>query len=244
VQDSGVGIASEHLPRLFEAFEQAHASTTRRFGGTGLGLAITRRLARLMGGEAGAVSEPGSGSTFWFTAWLGRGHEGAALVEASSVGSAAEALLRRRHAGARVLLAEDHPISCEVAVAQLEAVGLLVDTVVDGQQAVDKAATGRYDLVLMDMQMPRLDGLAATRAIRSLPGCAQLPILAMTANAFIEDRAACLAAGMNDFVSKPVDPNVLYPCLLKWLPVGGAAPPASAVGSLDPEGRFMTLDTR
>ncbi len=227
VQDTGVGIAPEHLPRLFEAFEQADPSTTRRFGGTGLGLAITQRLARMMGGDSGVLSQPGRGSTFWFTAWLERGQEGEALAETSPAGLQAEALLRTRHAGSRVLLAEDHPVNREVAVEQLEAVGLLVDTVADGQQAIDKVAAGAYDLVLMDVQMPRLDGLAAARAIRRLPGCARLPILAMTANAFTEDRAACLDAGMDDFISKPVDANVLYPCLLRWLPTG-SAPSAAA----------------
>jgi two-component system, sensor histidine kinase and response regulator len=240
VQDTGVGIAPEHLARLFEAFEQADASTTRRFGGTGLGLAITQRLARMMGGEAGAISEADSGSTFWFTAWLARGQEGEALADASPAGLQAEALLQIQHVGARVLLAEDHPVNREVAVEQLEAVGLVVDTVVDGQQAIEKVAAGGYDLVLMDMQMPRLDGLAATRAIRRLPGCAQLPIVAMTANAFTEDRAACVAAGMNDFVSKPVDPNVLYPCLLRWLPGGAVA--ASAAGSIERLAKLQGVD--
>ncbi|WP_085315840.1 PAS domain S-box protein [Derxia lacustris] len=221
VADTGIGVAHDQLPRLFQAFEQADASTTRRHGGTGLGLAITLRLARLMGGEAGASSEPGIGSRFWFTARLARGRAG--VVTEPSLGAArAEALLRERHQGRRVLLAEDHPVNREVAVEQLAAVGLVVDVAEDGVAAIEMVKAARYDLVLMDMQMPRIDGLAATRAIRALPDRAALPIVAMTANAFEQDREACAAAGMNDFVTKPTDPQTLYTTLLRWLPGGGS----------------------
>ncbi|WP_169732553.1 response regulator [Derxia gummosa] len=217
VEDTGVGIAPEHLPRLFEAFEQADASTTRRYGGTGLGLAITRRLARLMGGEAGASSTQWQGSLFWFTARLGRGQ--ATTPPAPEAGeSRGLARLRAVHAGARVLLAEDHPVNREVALCQLQLAGLEVDVAENGRVALDRLAAASYDLVLMDMQMPVLDGLAATRALRQRPGLAGLPVIAMTANAFAEDRAECIAAGMNDFLSKPVDPERLYEVLLRWLP--------------------------
>ncbi|MEI2781629.1 MAG: PAS domain S-box protein [Candidatus Competibacter sp.] len=358
VQDTGPGIAPSALFRLFDAFEQADGSTSRRHGGTGLGLAINRRLAGLMGGEVGVQSTPGAGSTFWCTVRLGkvarasaRRPDGAlrgkralladdlpearlalgemlrtlglrvdavdsgtvaliavaaadargepfdlilldwrmpevdgletarrlralsldrppvallvtahdepdlqdaarraglrailvkpmtpsalhdALLDAlnapvepneppadASTTTALESTLVQRHRGARLLLAEDNPINQEVALDLLRGSGLAVDVANDGREAVALAGRTAYDLILMDVQMPVLDGLDATRAIRRLAGRERTPIIAMTANAFDEDRRACLAAGMDDHVGKPVDPEMLFATLLKWLP--------------------------
>ncbi|MDD3354591.1 MASE3 domain-containing protein [Zoogloea sp.] len=216
ISDSGIGIAPEVMPRLFSVFEQADSTTTRKYGGTGLGLAITRKLAELMGGEAGAESQPGVGSTFWFTVRLAR-DTAAQNREASVPADNPGQRLKERYAGCRVLVAEDNVINREVAVEILREVGMEVDVAVDGVEAVALVARNEYRVVLMDMQMPNLDGLDATREIRTLPRSATLPIIAMTANAFREDRLRCLDAGMNDFVSKPVMPETLYGVLLKWL---------------------------
>ena len=217
VEDSGIGIAADQMDRLFQPFEQADVSTTRKYGGTGLGLAITLRLARLMGGDAGVDSTVGVGSTFWFTARLQRGEEMASLAASSQPMESAAATLRRVHAGARILLVEDHEINSQVALALLDSVDLAVDLASDGRKAVALAQAGHYDLVLMDMQMPHMDGIEATRAIRQLPGWADIPIIALTANAFDADRRACQAAGMNDFIAKPMDASTLYQALRKWL---------------------------
>lgn len=217
VSDTGIGIAAEVMPRIFSAFEQADNSPTRRYGGTGLGLAITRKIAQLMGGDSGATSTLGVGSNFWFTVRLRTGAQApqAVPIDASAP---AETLLRRKHAGQRVLVVDDEPVNREVARLILGDVGLLVDVAEDGQDACRQAQTHDFAAIFMDMQMPTMDGLAATRQIRQGPRNRQTPIIAMTANAFSEDRVLCLEAGMNDFLAKPVAPETLYATVLRWLP--------------------------
>ncbi len=224
VADAGIGIPAEQLARLFVPFEQGDPSTTRKYGGTGLGLAITRGLAEMMGGSAGVESVPGRGSTFWLTVRLKTGREPIAAAnapaEAAPIGTA------DRWFDRQVLLAEDNPINRAVTLELLRDYGVSVDVAEDGRIAVQKARDCVYHLILMDVQMPEMSGLDATRAIRSLPGREAVPIVAMTANAFDEDRRLCLDAGMNDFVAKPIQPEVLHAVLSRWL--SAAVPPEGA----------------
>jgi len=373
VQDTGIGLSPEQISKLFQSFSQADTSTTRRYGGTGLGLAISKKLAELMGGEVGVSSEPGKGSTFFFTARLGRGarrsrrlepepdlrgrrvlavddnalalqtlaemlrsmtfrvdeaSSGAAALDlvrtadaaadpyaiafldwrmpgmdgieaarrieamplavkprriivtaygreevfheaqgagldgvlvkpvspsllfdttiralagetpprspaaAPAVPAAAPSLARLR--GARVLLVEDNDLNQQVAMELLGAAEVEVDLATNGEEAVRRVEAGTYDLVLMDLQMPVMDGVEATRRIRTLPGRAGLPVLAMTANAMAGDRERSLAVGMNDHITKPIDPDALFEALLRWLPERAVpADPLAAVPGLD-----------
>jgi signal transduction histidine kinase/CheY-like chemotaxis protein/HPt (histidine-containing phosphotransfer) domain-containing protein len=232
VADSGIGIAEEKIGSLFQPFSQADSSTTRKYGGSGLGLSIAKGLLELMGSQMEVVSRPGLGSTFSFQAVFGRSPLGdnqpyaevAALrcESESPVPGGAGVLM----AGVRILLAEDHPINRLVVRELLEHVGILVDTAVNGKEAVAAVAGAQtpYDAVLMDVQMPEMNGYDATRAIRKLPGCQSLPIIALTAHALVEERARCLAAGMDDHLAKPIDPGLLYQTLARWIDTSALPP--------------------
>ena len=215
VEDPGIGIAPEVLPRLFTPFEQADSSNTRKYGGTGLGLVISKKIAELMRGKAGVTSTPSQGSTFWFTAVLQKTQD--TVKQATRAGNeTAEQMILRKHAGKRILLVEDEPMNREVTQMLLEDAGLTVDLAEDGREAVEKARSGSYAVILMDMQMPEMDGLDATRNIRQLAEHRTTPILALTANAFAENKDRCFAASMDDFLTKPVNPEILYTRLLTW----------------------------
>jgi PAS domain S-box-containing protein len=220
VQDTGIGLDDDEQRRIFHPFEQADSSTTRRFGGTGLGLAISRRLVAMMGGSIGVHSAAGQGATFWVDLPLRP-----TVVPAAEVDAGHDAPGEPRLDGVHVLLAEDNEVNQEVARAILAHAGAVVDLAADGQSAVDLASGHRYDLILMDMQMPRMDGLEATRRIRNMPQHSRTPIVAMTANVFAEDQQACADAGMDDHLPKPMDARVMVSTVRRW--VDRPAPHAS-----------------
>jgi PAS domain S-box-containing protein len=218
VEDTGIGIPEDSIGRLFKNFEQADSSTSRKFGGTGLGLAITRRLAELMGGTVGVSSLLGKGSCFWLTAQLKPNDEAMESLRSTIAGLTQETI-HSTLAGKHVLIVEDEFINQEIARELLAELGITADTAGNGVQAIELIQRQPYDLVLMDMQMPEMDGLEATKRIRAMSEFMLLPIVAMTANAFAEDRERCMAAGMNDFLTKPVEPDELKSLLLRQLSV-------------------------
>jgi signal transduction histidine kinase/ActR/RegA family two-component response regulator len=205
VADTGIGIPSDKLGAVFEEFVQADASITRRFGGSGLGLAISKRLAEQMGGELRVESTVGEGTCFTLSLILPLAETPAEPNNDGTTTAAFEALMADRGRPLRILVAEDSPTNQFVAAVLLEDIGVYADIVGDGREAVTSATRYPYDLILMDMQMPEMDGIEATRAIRARGGLlATVPIIAVTANAFDEDVRSCLDAGMNDFISKPI----------------------------------------
>lgn len=216
VEDTGIGINEEQKTRLFSPFEQADKSTTRNFGGTGLGLSITSHLARLMGGEVGVTSEIGKGSVFWFTVSLKKANV-SYQAETGEVYKSVEELIKRYLCGKNILTVDDNVINREVVNEILSESGVNVDCAENGREALIKVQNHHYDLILMDIQMPIMDGFETTRAIRQLENYSLTPIIALTGNAFSEDRQACLAAGMNDFLAKPVIPDILFKTLFDWL---------------------------
>jgi signal transduction histidine kinase/ActR/RegA family two-component response regulator len=254
VDDSGIGISAEQMDRLFRRFTQADSSTTRRYGGTGLGLAISKTLVELMGGTIGAQSHAGTGSTFWITLPLIAAVQTQSDTQAAKLPGAPRTAVPTLRAvvpepiiaqapatlppgtvpvgASRVLLVEDNFVNQRVAVYMLSKLGHRVDVAKHGREAIDMLGKSAYDIVLMDCQMPEMDGFEATRVIRDRTSAVldhEIPVVAMTANAFPEDRARALACGMNDFLAKPVERAVLASMLEKWLePVSGREPRAAA----------------
>jgi len=238
VRDTGIGIPEDKISSLFNKFSQVETSTTRKFGGTGLGLAISKQLTELMGGEVGVKSREGKGSEFWFSVQLGRGLEHGGQGEGAQLESQTTF-----PSHSRILIAEDNSTNREVALGVLRNLGLRADAVANGAEVISALEFISYDLVLMDMRMPVMDGIEAARQIRS-PRSAVLnrdiPIIALTANARRSDRESCLAAGMNDFVSKPIIKGVLRNALKKWLTTPDSVIPIETVGVVPSEAREAT----
>jgi signal transduction histidine kinase len=217
IRDTGVGIPFEKQKTIFGAFEQADNSMTRKYGGTGLGLPISKHLARLMDGDMGVSSQPGRGSTFWFTVRLPcTDLHGVTLAHAPVRRSAVEALRARQH-GKHVLLAVAEPITQEIALDMLTTAGFEIDMTADGLSAVELTQNAHYDLILLGVDLPGLDGLGAARAIRQLAGRDRIPLLAIAVGATTDETEACLAAGMDDLIDMLVGPDIHYEVLLRCL---------------------------
>jgi two-component system sensor histidine kinase/response regulator len=216
VNDTGIGLSPAQAQGLFGAFSQVDTSTTRKFGGTGLGLAISKRLVELMGGRIWIESEVGVGSSFCFTARFGRGEASQAVLSAVVPQLSVGEMVRLK--GARILVVEDNEFNQDLIEELLEQWGAVVRLCGNGREALEQLAKERFDIVLMDVQMPVMDGYEATHQIRATPELAGQCVIAMTANAMAADHERCLAAGMDDFETKPIDADHLYQTLLKWLP--------------------------
>ncbi|MBF0152137.1 MAG: response regulator [Magnetococcales bacterium] len=236
VHDTGIGLTDEQLRNLFQDFFQADASTTRKYGGTGLGLAISRRLVEMMGGTIRAESSPNVGSRFFFDIHLHKPpveskKERPSPLHQPSTNEAADTIAIPIHLkGAHVLLVEDNDINQQIALEILEQAGIRVTLAENGEEAVKATQRMDFDAILMDIQMPVMDGLTSTRLIRQSTACTDVPIIAMTANAMAEDRSKCLAVGMNDHIAKPIDPDTLFAALGKRVkqPVSSAHPVGSS----------------
>ncbi len=238
VQDSGIGMSAEQVAQLFQVFHQADASTTRKYGGTGLGLAISKKLVAMMGGEIGVDSQPGQGSTFWFTVWLEQG-DMAALQQKGLIAATLT------FPDANILLVEDNLFNQQVGKGLLEEYGAHVSLAGNGQEAIEQMLKQDFDCVLMDVQMPVMDGLEATRLIRANPLLAKTRVIALTANAGPEDQERCRMAGMDDFISKPIEPGSLNATLAKWLtaePVAAAAMAQAATSAAVQAGDPAVVD--
>ncbi|MFA6110419.1 MAG: two-component regulator propeller domain-containing protein, partial [Candidatus Latescibacterota bacterium] len=237
VRDSGIGIPADRLGELFAAFTQVDDSATRRYSGTGLGLAVSRQLVELMGGTIGVESTLGQGSTFSFTAWFGRGAAAATLATTSrAAGAVSRPAPGTVLAGARVLVVEDNAVNQRLATIILEKIGCRVTVAGDGRQALAAVAQTGFDAVLMDVQMPVMDGLETTRRLRQNPALADLPIIAMTASVMSSDRRDCTDAGMNDFLAKPLDREALMATLARWVSAGPRQAPEPAESAIPPGG--------
>jgi len=224
VRDEGIGLGDEQVARLFTDFQQADASTTRKYGGTGLGLSIARRLARLMGGEVGVDSRLGEGATFWCELSMEVAGTPASALAAEPPAAAAADSGPSGAKGSRLLVVDDNDVNLMIAKEILSNAGMVVETAVNGEQALSKLRDGAYDLVLMDLQMPQMDGLQATRALREQPGHRATPVVGLTASAMLSERDDCLAAGMNDVLTKPYEPRHLVEVVESWLRRAKAEP--------------------
>jgi CheY-like chemotaxis protein len=222
VEDTGIGITPEQLPRLFTKFTQADSSTTRKYGGTGLGLAISKQLVELMGGQIGAQSQLGAGSSFWFTLPLAERSDATSTNRVLTLDARLESPENRaaRSVQPRVLLVEDHAVNRMLATRLLAKLGCEVEIAENGRIACERTSQGDYDLIFMDCQMPEMDGYEATRAIREheLAQHRHTPIIALTANAMSQDRERCLEAGMDDYVTKPYSVADFERALQRWCP--------------------------